>query len=110
LSNIHSKRAPRVKPDRKKNIEGDDQWGLRMNPSTIMRAMHFFTSEKLISLFVVFEILLPCCLTDDSGSGARGGASLAVKETYLERYSLQVCLFQHFAASAFYSNLLYLVR
>ncbi len=35
--------------------------------------MHFFTSEKLISLFVVFEILLPCCLTDDSGSGARGG-------------------------------------
>ncbi len=35
--------------------------------------MHFFTSEKLISLFVVCEILLPCCLTDDSGSGARGG-------------------------------------
>jgi hypothetical protein len=73
LFKIHSKRAPRVKPDRKKNIGGDDQWGLRMNPSTIMRAMHFFTSEKLISLFDVFEILLPCCLTDDSGSGARGG-------------------------------------
>jgi hypothetical protein len=73
MSKIHSKRAPSVKPDRKKNIEDDDQWGLKLNPSTIMIAMHFFKSAKLISLFVaVFEILIPCWLATDSGSGARG--------------------------------------
>jgi hypothetical protein len=74
LFKIHSQRAAKVKPDKKKNIEEDDQWELSMKAVITVIDRNIFTSEKLTSLFfMMFEVLLFCCPNDDSGYGARGG-------------------------------------
>ena len=85
---------------------GDWEWILAQlwGPCTFLRQKNLFL--YLLCLRSCFLAVLLMILDPEPGAEA----SLAVKETYLERYSLQVCLFQHFAASAFYSNLLYLER